>query len=302
VTRGDGKRQTTNGKQFSTVAECLQRACELEATSDSARLDVEILLAKILKKPRAFLYAWAENKLTPEQQTQFNQWLTRRMQGEPIAYIVGEKEFWSLNLQVNSSTLIPRPETELLVEAVLELLPTSAQKILDLGTGTGAVALALATERPKWQLLAVDNSPAAVNLAIDNCRNLELTNVAINRSNWFDNVRETNFDAIVCNPPYIAPSDPHLSQGDVCFEPRTALVAEHDGLADLQIVIGSAGRFLNDAGWLLVEHGWQQSEQVRDLFINSNFQHIESKKDLAGIERITLGQNLPGPYLLGEYP
>ena len=275
---------------MTTIAECLARSKELESVSDSARLDTEILLARVVNKPRTFLYTWADKPVSEQQLKQFEQWFDRRLAGEPIAYILGEKEFWSLTLRVDASTLIPRPETELLVETTLALLPESNQSVLDLGTGSGAIALALATERPDWQILAVDKSPAAIHTAIENCRNLNLKNVAINRSDWFANVQQHNWNAIVCNPPYIDQNDQHLLVGDVRFEPVTALVATENGLADLHKVIATAINYLADGGWLLVEHGWQQGEAVHRLFAQSGYSNINTKQDLAGHQRMTYGQ------------
>lgn len=273
-----------------TIARCLQRAAELDAVSDTARLDLEVLLARVIGKSRTWLYTWPEKTLTEQQARCFARWFERRKQGEPVAHIVGEREFWSLPLAVNASTLIPRPETELLVATALELLPATEQTILDLGTGTGAIALALASERPDWQILAVDQSPEAVQLAIENCRQLGFTNVTINRSNWYENVEQRQFSAIVCNPPYVDPQDHHLQQGDVQFEPLSALVAEEHGLADLATVIGGARTRLKRGGWLLVEHGRDQGSDVRGLFQKHHFVAIDTRHDLAGQERITVGQ------------
>ena len=275
---------------MATLAECLSRSKELDAVSDTARLDTEVLLAKAIDKPRTFLYTWAEKDLTPGQQQLFDEWFQRRIDGEPIAYILGEKEFWSLALAVNSSALIPRPETELLVETLLELLPVEAQKVLDLGTGTGAIALALASERPRWKIMAVDNSVAAVNLAIENCRQCGFQNVQITRSDWYYNVGNQPFDAIVCNPPYIDAADGHLQRGDVRFEPDMALIAKENGLAELTTVISGANAHLTSAGWLLVEHGWDQGKSVRSTFLKEGFVEVETKQDLASRDRITVGQ------------
>lgn len=274
---------------MTTVKTCLALSQELEPISDSARLDTEVLLAKAINKPRAFLYTWAEQELGTAELERFNDWFQRRLNGEPIAYILGEKEFWSLNFKVNAHVLIPRPETELLVETVLEILADEPKSILDLGTGSGAIALALAHERPNWEILGVDESQAAVALAIENCRALGLTNVAINRSYWYKNV-QGRFDAIVCNPPYISDDDSHLGEGDVRFEPRSALVAAQNGLADLKVVITGAPNFMMDRGLLFVEHGWQQGPAVRELFSSNGFENINTKKDLAGHDRMTYAQ------------
>lgn len=275
---------------MATVADCLHRANELLEISDSARLDTEVLLAKALEKPRTFLYTWNTCALTQQQFDLFSRWFEQRLNGEPIAYIIGEKEFWSLPLRVSRATLIPRPETELLVETALSILPATAQHVLDLGTGTGAIALALASERAQWQIEAVDHCAAAVELAIDNCRALQLTKVNINRSDWYTNVRGREFDAIVCNPPYIDPDDTHLQQGDVRFEPQSALVAAQNGLADLYTVISGAPDYLKSNGWILLEHGCAQGDAVRDFLSSKLFINICTHKDLAGHERMTMAQ------------
>lgn len=273
-----------------TIADCLLRASELESVSDTARLDVEVLLSRVLNKPRVYLYTWPDRSLDESELAQFSDLLARRGSGEPVAYLLGEKEFWSLVLKVNTSTLIPRPETETLIEVALEKLPADACKVLDLGTGTGAIALALASERPAWTLVAVDSNPAAVQLAIENARRHGLKNVHITRSNWFENVGGERFDMIVSNPPYLDASDPHLGQGDVRFEPPSALIADKHGLADLEQIIDSSRLYLRSGGWLLVEHGCEQGESVRRLFSECAYGRVHTRPDLAGLDRITLGQ------------
>lgn len=256
--------------------------------SDSARLDAELLLTQVLKKNRAWLFAFADSPLSREQESELEGLLTRRERGEPMAHILGEREFWSLKLQVNPSTLIPRADTETLVEWALELpLPACAQ-VLDLGTGTGAIALALASEQPSWQVQGVDKSSDAVALAQANAAALHLA-VRFFPSDWFAKV-EGRFDLIVANPPYIDAQDPHLHQGDVRFEPRTALVAGQQGLADLAHLIDSAPLFLRDHGWLLLEHGYQQAEAVQTLLRARGFSQIATRQDLGGQPRITGGQ------------
>lgn len=276
--------------QVDTIKRCLERSADLQQVSDSPRLDVELLLAHVLNKPRSFLYTWPDQQLTASEQSLFNALMERRIKGEPIAYLLGEKEFWSLPLKVDPSTLIPRPETELLVEVALSLLDNEPARVLDLGTGTGAIALALASERPQWEVTAVDKQPAAVALAIENCCRLNLRNVHITVSNWFSNLTGEKFSLVVSNPPYIRPDDIHLSQGDVRFEPRSALVADADGLADIQHIADAARSHLLDGGWLVVEHGYDQAEAVRQLFNKFGYCHVESRRDLAGHERLSLGQ------------
>jgi len=277
-----------------TVAQCLQLAHELESLSDSARLDIELLLCHVLQKNRTYLFTWPDKTLSPEQAEQFSQFFNRRKSGEPIAHILGQREFWSLPLVVNNSTLIPRPDTELLVELVLELFAEdSAQQkrtCLDLGTGTGAIILAIASEKPDWQLVGVDKSADAVALAEQNRAQLNFSHVQIKQSDWFIAIAAQQFDVIVSNPPYIDPQDPHLDQGDVRFEPRSALVADNHGLADIEHIIQQSWNYLREQGWLLLEHGYDQGQAVRDLLTARGFMHVETRNDLGSNERVSLGK------------
>lgn len=281
---------------MATVKDNLLRAVEL-TDSDSPRLDLEVLLCHILGKSRAWLYTWPEHELNPDHQAQFDTLFKRRLQGEPVAHLTGSREFWSLPLKVNRATLIPRPETEVLVEVALALCETSpafqqqqAPSVLDLGTGTGAIALALASEQPRWQITAVDRMPAAVALAEENRAALGFNNARILQSDWFDALQDERFDLIVSNPPYIDPQDPHLREGDVRFEPLSALVAEERGLADIRIIAEGARAHLNHRGWLLVEHGWEQGKGVRKLFSECGYTDVETRLDYAGRERLTIGR------------
>ena len=279
---------------MATVKENLQRAVELKH-SDSPRLDLEVLLCHLLGRSRAWLYTWPEHPLDDEQQLQFERLLERRIAGEPVAHLTGSREFWSLPLKVNRTTLIPRPDTEVLVETVLELCPQERLSVLDLGTGTGAIALALASERPRWQVTAVDRMPAAVALAEENRQRLGFDNVAVLQSDWFAAVPQQRFDLIVSNPPYIDTQDPHLRKGDVRFEPLSALVAEEHGLADIRRIGEDARDFLSDGALLAVEHGWEQGKAVRRIFTEAGYAEVETRLDYAGRERITLGRNKSTP-------
>ena len=258
--------------------------------SPSARLDAELLLAAALGKPRSFLRTWPERVVDREVRERFEGWLARRRAVEPVAYILGRQGFWSLDLEVAPHTLIPRPDTELLVETALQLLPASPARVLDLGTGTGAIALALACERLSWQVSGVDRIPEAVALAERNRERLRLANVGFRQSHWFSALEGERFALIVGNPPYIPGSDPHLQQGDVRFEPKSALVAGHDGLDDIRLIVAQAPRFLEPGGWLLLEHGYDQAAAVRDLLLGNGFSEVESRRDLGGHERISLGR------------
>lgn len=272
-----------------TVAECLRRAQQL-SESESPRLDVEVLLAHILNKDRTWLYTWPEKTLSHVQRQLFDELFERRRGGEPVAYLTGVREFWSLQLKVSPATLIPRPETELLVETALSLsLPANA-RILDLGTGTGAIALALASEKPGWQITAVDCVDAAVELATENAHTLALDNVCVLKSDWFENVAGEPFDLIISNPPYIDPDDRHLTQGDVRFEPKSALVAAQAGLGDLVLIAEQAVSHLQPGGWLLMEHGFDQGGAVAELMQLSGYTEVSVLQDLSGCDRAALGR------------
>ena len=272
-----------------TIIASLLRAAELP-DSPSARLDAELLLAAALGKSRSYLHTWPEKIVSSETALTFAEYLLRRRAGEPVAYILGQQGFWKLDLEVAPHTLIPRPDTELLVETALDLLPASPARVLDLGTGSGAIALALASERPAWHITAVDRVLEAVALAERNRQRLQLDNVHVLTSHWFSALDGQRFDLIISNPPYIAAGDVHLGQGDVRFEPESALVAGVDGLDDIREIIQAAPQHLNAGGQLMLEHGYDQAAAVRQLLLDAGFEQVESRKDLGTHERITLGR------------
>lgn len=258
--------------------------------SASAALDVDLLICHVLAKPRAFLYAHPEYVLSAAQAAQLDALLERRRRGEPVAHLTGHSEFWSLPLKASAATLIPRADTECLVETVLALqLAQTRLRVLDLGTGTGAIALALASERPDWDITAVDLEVDAVALATDNARQLGLERVRIQRSDWFGALRGEVFDMIVSNPPYIEESDPHLEQGDLRYEPRSALVAGADGLSDIRRIIAGAGSHLTPGGSLVLEHGYRQAASVAAELAKGGFSSVEHRRDLGGNVRVSFG-------------
>ncbi|MCW3150831.1 peptide chain release factor N(5)-glutamine methyltransferase [Stutzerimonas stutzeri] len=273
---------------MATIQALLARA-ELP-DSPSARLDAEWLLAAALGKSLSYLRTWPEREVPAESAERFAADLLRRRQGEPVAYILGRQGFWSLELEVAPHTLIPRPDTELLVETVLQLLPATPVRLLDLGSGTGAIALALAAERPAWQVTGVDRVREAVALAERNRLRLGLANAQFRQSDWFSELAGERYQLIVSNPPYIPASDPHLGQGDVRFEPRSALVAGVDGLDDIRRIVAQAPDHLQSHGWLLLEHGYDQADAVRELLRRRGFVAVESRRDLGGHERVSLGR------------
>lgn len=252
-------------------------------------LDADLLLAFVLGKSRTWLFTWPEGTLTDDQQRHFSDLIQRRLGGEPVAHILGTREFWSLPLKVNASTLIPRPDTETLVEAILNRFEQPSLRVADLGTGTGAIALALASERPGWSISAFDVQPDAVALAQENAHQLGLR-VTVGLSHWCDALADRSVDLLVSNPPYIAADDEHLLQGDVRFEPLSALVAEEDGLADIRILIEQGRRVLVPGGWLFLEHGWMQGEVVRNCFEQLGYSEVETMQDMGMRDRVSFGQ------------
>lgn len=258
---------------------------------NEARLEAQLLLQHVLNANRAWLIAHENDTFEASVHTAFEALLKRRLSGEPIAYILGCREFYGLKLKVTPATLIPRPDTETLVEAALTRIPQHQTcKILDLGTGTGAIALAIAYNHPQARVTAVDASVNALQIAKENAQNLQLGSVRLMQSNWFAALHKEKFDVIVSNPPYIAENDIHLIQGDLPWEPISALAAGPDGLNDIRQIIADAPQHLNPHGWLLLEHGYDQAGRVADLLKESRFGSIATVKDLSGNDRVTLGQ------------
>ncbi|MFM5146922.1 peptide chain release factor N(5)-glutamine methyltransferase [Aeromonas rivipollensis] len=263
------------------------------AEGESPRADADALLCHLLSCRRSYLMTWPERELDAAQQATLQGWLDRRLAGEPIAHLIGEREFWSLPLKVSPATLIPRPDTEVLVEQALARLPAGPCALLDLGTGTGAIALALKFERPDADVWAVDRMPDAAALARANSAALGLP-IEVRDGSWFEPLSDApRFDMIVSNPPYIDGADPHLEEGDVRFEPRSALVADEQGLADIRLIVACAPAHLCPGGWLLLEHGWEQGAAVRQLLLQQGYCQVETVRDYGDNERVTLGRLAP---------
>lgn len=258
-------------------------------SSDSPRVDAEVLLCFVLKKPSVFLLSHPEYLIEAEHKAQFEALIAKRREGQPIAYLIGQREFWSLPLKVTPDTLIPRPETELLIERALYHLQSSKKdSVLDLGTGSGAIAIAISSERPNCQITAIDSSQAALKLATENACRLGCHNIQFFHSEWFNRLpHTTRFNLIVSNPPYLSESDPHLKQGDLRFEPLQALCSGASGLEDLEQIVLNAKHFLNPKGHLCLEHGFEQAHQVRALLKAHGYTAINSFADLQGHDRVT---------------
>ncbi|MFI3186675.1 MAG: peptide chain release factor N(5)-glutamine methyltransferase [Methylococcaceae bacterium] len=263
---------------------------KLTPVSDSALLDAEVLLCQSLNQPRSHLRAWPDKRLQPEQLTSFSLLVEQRQKGWPIAYITGNREFWSRDFLVTPDVLIPRPDTELLIELSLKLIPTGTPfNILDLGTGSGIIAITLAAERTKTQINATDLSLAALRVAQLNANKHSINNIKFYQSNWFSNVPDTKFNLIISNPPYIAEDDCHLIQGDVRFEPKTALSSADQGLSDIKIIATAARNYLEPYGHLLIEHGYNQHQLVQALFKYLQYDNVQTYADLSGQPRVTYG-------------
>lgn len=255
-----------------------------------ARLEAQVLLGQALGQSRAWLIAHGGDPLDPGQTAAFADLFERRWGGEPIAYILGEREFYSLDFKVTPAVLIPRPETELLVELALARIPADRPcRVLDLGTGSGAVAVTLALHRPRADVTAVDRSAAALAVAKENAQRLKAGNLRLIQSDWYSACAGETFELIVSNPPYIPVADPHLAQGDLRFEPAAALASGADGLDDIRTIVQGAAAHLKSGGWLLFEHGYDQAAACRKLLVQSGFEQVASCADLAGIERVSYG-------------
>ncbi|WP_110689340.1 peptide chain release factor N(5)-glutamine methyltransferase [Salinicola endophyticus] len=273
-----------------TADEALRQAAQRLSASPSARLDAEVLLMHAHGVDRTWLYTWGDRELPAASKMRFEALVERRAAGWPVAYLTGRREFWGLELDTSPATLIPRPDTERLVEAALEVATAAQGALLDLGTGTGAIALAFASERPDWRVLGADVEPQAVALASANAASLGLNNARFVTSDWFDALAGERFAIIVSNPPYIDADDPHLGRDDVRFEPRRALVAADAGLADLRALVASAPDHLEPGGWLWLEHGYTQAGAVRALLSAAGYGEITSLTDLGGHERVSGGR------------
>jgi release factor glutamine methyltransferase len=276
---------------MTTIKSVLAQAGRRLAAYESASLDAEVLLAHVLGRDRAHLHAWPDKQLEPVQCEQFERLIRRRAAGEPVAHLTGEREFWSLPLEVTADTLIPRPDTERLVELALERLPPGAPcRIADLGTGAGAIALALASERPDCRIIATDRSHAALAVAERNARHLALSNVEFLHGDWCQALGGRQFHLIAANPPYVCADDPHLGRGDVRFEPPEALVSGSDGLDAIRRIAACALDHLEPGGWLLVEHGFEQGAAAREILRRTGFDQVEVFADAAGHDRVCAGR------------
>jgi len=274
---------------MASIGELLTNAQQQLVNSESAQLDAEVLLAFAINKSRAYLRGFAEQQPSAEQRQHFSLLIARRVAGEPVAHLIGEREFWSLSFKVSADTLIPRPETELLVEQALTIIPDNADsnyRLADLGTGSGAIAIAIASERPQASITACDLSTAALAIAVENAEHHNC-NIEFRHSNWCSAfAADEKFDLIISNPPYIPASDPHMQSTDLQHEPVFALASGEDGLDAIRLIAEQAQKHLNTSGWLLIEHGYDQAESVRNLLASNGYRHIETVQDIEHRDRL----------------
>lgn len=282
----------TSGKiqrQLMTISQTLSYGCSSLVRSESAEIDSQFLLCHLLNCQTSYLHSRSEQTLTQQQQQQFEQLVKQRQQGKPISHITGQRGFWTLDLNVTADTLIPRPDTELLVDLALEKLRPK-MVVADLGTGNGAIALSLAQQQTSAQILAMDQSWPALLVAQGNAANYKLTNIHFWQGQWLAAIADQSLDVVISNPPYIKNDDPHLKQGDVRFEPLSALVSGGDGLDDIRIIVKQAHRCLKPAGYLLVEHGYDQAQYVQQLFEDAGFIEVSSQQDFGGNDRVMMAK------------
>lgn len=272
------------------IAESLRYGQKILANSENS-VDSEVLLCHVLDCQTSYLYTWPDKVLSKTQQTEFTKLIEQRKQGHPVAHLTGQRGFWSLDLTVTADTLIPRPDTELLVTLALEKLKPD-MLVADLGTGSGAIALSLAYEKPTATVLASDFSVPALKVAKQNADQHTISNVAFWQGSWLAAIADNMLDMVISNPPYIEQDDSHLTQGDVRFEPMSALVSGEDGLDDIRLIVNQAQRCLKSSGWLLLEHGYHQAEQVQQLLSDAGFTDITSRQDFGGNDRVVMGQFL----------
>lgn len=274
-----------------TIRDALRVATEKLQESESPRREAEILLGHLLQQSREYLYTHQEAELSADQLDQYDGIVNRRQQGEPIAYITGKREFWDLEMQITPAVLVPRPETELLVETALELFAEdSPRNVADLGTGSGAIAIAVAKSRPQWRVTAVDTSAQALAVAKANAERHHTENISFRQSSWCDGLEPASMDLVIANPPYVAPADPHLQAGDLRYEPIAALQADEGGYADLFTIASSARASLKPGGWLLLEHGFDQHQRLSEKLQSLGYTSVTGSRDLAGHWRMMQAQ------------